>query len=489
MARQIVVDIIGDDRKFKSTMDSASGKVDGFGSKFKGVATKVAAGGAIIVGAAVVAGTAIFEAGSQMEALDNKAKTVFGGSLGTVQKWASANAGAMGLTKREAVGLAAAMGDLLVPMGFTRDAAADMATKTVGLAGALSEWSGGQKSAAEVSDILTKAMLGERDGLKALGISITEADIQQQLLKNGTNELTGAALEQAKAMATQELIFAKSTDAQDAYAAGTAKGIRTQNEMNAMLKEVGDTIISKLYPIVLKIATFMKENLPKAIAFAKDAWKTLGPVILTIAGFLGDVARVVIPRVASAVGSLVSAFQKYWPVVSGAVSTAVGIISGVIGTVVRVIGTISTAVGSAVTSVTTAFNNIVNFIKGVPGKISSALGNLFKPLWDGFRRFINMLIRGWNSLKFTMPSVDLGPLGKVGGFTIGTPNIPYLHAGGIVPGVPGSDVPAILQAGEQVIARKDVGRGDIHIHFNGPVFGDGMDELAQKLATRLRTVG
>jgi hypothetical protein len=44
---------------------------------------------------------------------------------------------------------------------------------------------------------------------------------------------------------------------------------------------------------------------------------------------------------------------------------------------------------------------------------------------------------------------------KVGGITISTPNIPYLPAGGIVPGVPGSDVPAILQAGVLVIPRSE----------------------------------
>jgi hypothetical protein len=66
------------------------------------------------------------------------------------------------------------MGDLLKPMGFTADQAADMSTEMVGLAGALSAWSGGTIDAAGVADIMTKAMLGETDGLKALGISMGE---------------------------------------------------------------------------------------------------------------------------------------------------------------------------------------------------------------------------------------------------------------------------------------------------------------------------
>lgn len=490
MARQIVVELIGDPRKFSKSMQAAGKEAEGFGSKLLGVGKLAVAGGAILVGAAVVGGKAVFDMGASFEAMDAKAKTVFGDSLGTVQKWADTNAAAMGLTSRTAVGLAASMGDLLVPMGFTRDAAAEMSTGIVGLSGALSEWTGGQRSAEEVSTILTKALLGERDGLKELGISISEADVQARLAANGQTELTGAALEQAKAMATQELIFEKTTDAQAAYDKGTAKGIRTQNEMKAMIGEVVEKLVTGLYPIVLKVAEWMKEHLPKAIKTAQQAWERIQPAVSTVIGFLSDVAKVVIPAVGKAVGFLVDNFQKYWPTISGAVHGAIKVIVPILQTVIGIIVNVGTTVATIVGKVITGFTSIVTFVQGVPGKIAGALGNLFSPLWNGFKKFINMLISGWNSLKFTMPSVDLGPLGKVGGFTIGTPNIPYLHAGGVVPGAPGSDVAAILQAGEVVVPRKYAGQGSgVTINFYGPVYGDGMDELANKLAMRLRTVG
>lgn len=544
MARQVVVQIIGDAKSFTKSLDEAAGRADGFGSKFSNVAKVVAAGGAIIGGVAVGVGLKVLDMGSNFEAMDAKASTVFGNQIGLVKDWAAENAAAMGLTSRQATGLAANFADLLIPMGFTRDQAADMSTKVVGLSGALSEWSGGTKSAAEVADILSKAMLGERDGLKALGISISEADVQARLAANGQAQLTGAALEQAKALATQQLIFEKSTDAQAAYAEGTAKGLRVQAEFNAMMGEVVEQLVTALYPAVLTIATFLKENLPPAIETAKQVFETIRPTLEDIAA----VFAAVFAQVAQLVGDFVELVSAIWTewgdeilavaqvvfgfiadtiknamtVIRGIIDTVTAlikgdwsgvwngiktIVSGVwdqIGNIVRtalnnlvpfIVGAISKLPGliwDAISSIpgmfaemwslvvndpyvrkglfdflTAPFRMILDFLAGLPPKIA----NVARGMWDGisqaFKDAINTIIRGWNSLKFTVPSIDLGPLGKIGGFTVGTPNIPLLHTGGVVPGIPGTDVLAMLQAGERVLpSGSDGGTRTVNINLN-----------------------
>jgi hypothetical protein len=57
---------------------------------------------------------------------------------------------------------------------------------------------------------------------------------------------------------------------------------------------------------------------------------------------------------------------------------------------------------------------------------------MWNSIVSGFRSALNTIISGWNNLSFTTPSVDLGPLGSFGGFTIGTPNIPLLQRGGLI---------------------------------------------------------
>ncbi len=280
-------------RQLQAPMVAAGDRVSrSFGSRLTSglqIAGKAAALGlGAAGGAAVLAGKRFYGYSAELEAVRRKSATVFGSQLGVVDKWAKANANAMGLTSSEATGLAANFQDLLVPMGFTRKQATSMSTDVIGLSGALSQWSGGQRSSSEVADILAKAMLGERDALKGLGISISENDVTQRLAKNGTDKLTGAALEQAKAVATQQLIFEKSTDAQAAYRQGQTTLAGKQAVLTAKIKEQRDRIALALIPAFSAAADWTGKRLPGAIAIGERALAQMRVAALALAaGFRG----------------------------------------------------------------------------------------------------------------------------------------------------------------------------------------------------------
>lgn len=201
--------------------------------------------------------TELISSAGEMEAFEAKAQTVFGEAMTTVEEFAARNANAMGMTRREYVATAAQAGDLLIPMGFQREEAAKLSTDLVNLSGALSEWSGGQRDSAEVSDILTKALLGEREQLKSLGIAISEADVKQKLMEKGQSKLTGQALEQAKALATLELIYAKSTDAQEAFQKNGNTLLRQQAQWRAWFQDQKDGFIKGMIPAVSAAADWL----------------------------------------------------------------------------------------------------------------------------------------------------------------------------------------------------------------------------------------
>lgn len=86
---------------------------------------------------------------------------------------------------------------------------------------------------------------------------------------------------------------------------------------------------------------------------------------------------------------------------------------------------------SALNSIVQKGINLVNFFANAPGKIAGKLRNMFNPIWQGFRSMINNVIRGWNSLHFTVPGFSFLGL-SVPSFTLGVPNLPYIAKGGDV---------------------------------------------------------
>lgn len=255
--------ILSEHRQRLRGIESSWDKMRAGAGKFIGFAAAAFTADAIIS-----YGKEVLKTGAAVEILGKKAQIVFGQALPIVTQQAKENAAAMGLTTGAYVDAATAIGDLLIPMGFQREEAANIATNLTNLSGALSEWTGGQFSAAEVSTKLSKALLGEREELKALGIAISEADVKARLMEKGMDKLTGKALEQAKAMVTLELITEKSTDAQTAFAENSGTLIRRQAELSAKFEEVKAKLAQVLLPIFERLFSIIEGGVNQIHRFA-----------------------------------------------------------------------------------------------------------------------------------------------------------------------------------------------------------------------------
>jgi hypothetical protein len=399
-------DLEADTKKQTSKMEGHWDKLKKGIGGLSGTMKTVGSGLGVVAGAAAVFGPQVLSAGVEIESLEKKAQTVFSdGSLAKVKGWADGVAASLGLTESKAIGVAAGIGDLLKPMGFTADQAAGMSTKLVDLSGALSAWTGGTQSASEVSDVLTKALLGETDGLKSLGISISAADVEARLAAKGQKDLTGEALAQAKALATQELIMEKSTDAQKAWADGSMDAVKAQNEAKAAGAQLSENINRLLYPALktilpplTKAVEWLAEHLPPAIEKAKQWFEQhLLPIIKKVGDFFGN---------------LVGWVREHWDEISSKIETTINFIRDVIEKVTAVIqgiwdrfgDEIVAAIKFAWDTISVIVKTAIELVRGIIETVTSLIKGDWSAVWDGIKRIFEAV---WEAMKaFVQLQID-----------------------------------------------------------------------------------
>jgi hypothetical protein len=216
--------------------------------------------GAVVTGL-VSLGKEFFNLSKGMEQADRKARIVFGNSLPEVSAAAAENARQMGLTRNEYVKAAGNIADLLVPLGFARDKAAELSITTTNLSGALDEWSGGTLGAAEVNNILTKAMLGETDQMKQLGIVIDQSSKEYNARIDVLMKTQGVTKEQARALDILAQMQQKSVDAQTSFAQQGTTLLRVQKDIVTGWRQMKENIVGYFQVPMSEKISREKDNL------------------------------------------------------------------------------------------------------------------------------------------------------------------------------------------------------------------------------------
>jgi hypothetical protein len=211
--------------------------------------------------------------------------------------------------------------------------------------------------------------------------------------------------------------------------------------------------------------------------FVVPAMKSLGARIGTMIG-LTTAQTAATEGAAVAQGSLNAAL------LANPIGLVIGAIAALVAigyVVIRNWDTIKEAFGAAWGWIKDRFGDLISFVGQLPGKIASAASGMWDGIKNAFRNALNWVIDRWNGLEFKIPGFHIGPVGY-DGFTLGVPDIPKLHTGGTVPGVPGTEVPILATAGERVTAGG--GRETIQLVLDGRVVAEVVrDRLLQKQRT------
>ena len=214
-----------------------------------------------------------------------------------------------GLARSTVKGLLGDTGDLLTGFGFTQESALDLSVQVNKLAvdlASFTNFSGGAKGASEA---LTKALLGERESVKSLGIAVLEKDVKTRIAILVAKGQRFETERQAKAIATFQIMLEQSKNAIGDYSR-TQKDLanqerKTSEAVKALKEDIGTLLLPmflKINKIVQKVVANFRELSPetkKMILIIGGIVAAAGPLLLV----LGSIS-LVIPLITAAFTAL-----------------------------------------------------------------------------------------------------------------------------------------------------------------------------------------
>ena len=303
----------------KVLTDDANKEFDGLGKKSKETSEKVnenwkqvsstliSAGTSLtryVTLPILAAGTAAVKFASDMTETGNKVNEVFGSNAKAVDRWADNSLRKMGLAKQSAMDYAASYGDLGSSMQLTDEINYKYSTSLVQLAADMASFKNISADRAQLA--LTGIYTGETESLKALGIVMTDANLQVYALANGYTKKYSEMTQAEKVMLRYEYVMSASKNSMGDFArtsSGTANQTRmlgeNAKETSAILGEVlaptVNTIITSTNGLLDKIKQLNPESRETIVVTAMIA-AGIGPLLVMIGKGIkayNDIAKVV----------------------------------------------------------------------------------------------------------------------------------------------------------------------------------------------------
>jgi phage-related protein len=274
------------EKSLKGLGDNASQGFSGITNSLKGVASII--GSALAVDKIKDFGMYALESASDVEEMENKFNVVFSEVGSSVDKWASKFGEAIGRTKTEIKTGVTNLGDLLTGYGMTQKEASALSQSVIELSYDLASFNNVQD--ADAIDRMTKGILGEHEGLKALGIAINETTLQNKMMEMGLTGQFAKLDEVTKAQVRYQIMLDQTKNAQgdavrsaDAYANST-KNLKAQVQQVAEnfgkeLLPLATDVVNALIPVIkdcIPLATEMGKAVAEGVKGAIDGIKELG---------------------------------------------------------------------------------------------------------------------------------------------------------------------------------------------------------------------
>ena len=262
---------------------------DSISKKFKTAeGSLLAVGGSMVIvgGIITMISGKLLKMASNAEETSSKFATVFKDVSDESEAMARNLSRNYGLSSTAAKQLLGDTGDLLTGFGFTGEAALDLAGEVNMLAVDLASFTNFSGGAEGASQALTKALLGERESVKALGISILEEDVKAKMALLTKQGITFETERQAKAYATLLIAQEQSKNAIGDFERTSESFANQQRILNARLGDMAVILGEKILPIGTKVLSWAIKIVEKLTDWA-ERHPILTGILVKFAAALG----------------------------------------------------------------------------------------------------------------------------------------------------------------------------------------------------------
>ena len=245
------------------------------------------------------AGVASVKLASDLTETLGKTEIVFGNLSDTVIAWSETSVESMGLAQETALNMASTYGDLGTAMGLSVDEAANMSMSLVKLGADMASFKNISIERANVA--LQAIYTGETESLKAMGIVMTEANLEQFAMAQGCEKTYKSMSQTEKVMLRYKYVMSMTTNAQGDF-------VRTGDSLANQSRKLGENI--------KQLGASFGKTLEPSIT---SAISTINGLVSWISGLDDEVKRVIItgaeivaavPVIITAIGGIITVVDK-----------------------------------------------------------------------------------------------------------------------------------------------------------------------------------
>lgn len=309
------------------------------GAGLRAAATVGVAGLTALTTGFVALGVRALQTGSDLEEQTSRFNVLFGDLSDETVAGIDSIAEATGRNRFALQGYAADLQGILVPMGLTRDQAAELSVDMTQLAVDTASFL--NRTEDDVLQRFNAALLGSSEAVAALGVPMNAAAVDAELLAMGISGGTAAASQAEVIMARYNIIVRALGDAQGDAERTSGSWANQQRALTSIFEETVATIGTKLVPILtpllVRFNEFANDAAPAVIQAVDDTiglFETLVPLLQnTWTAFANgkdiiETVRDLIINLELALGSNLNqalesgrAFTDLWDRISGGIET------------------------------------------------------------------------------------------------------------------------------------------------------------------------